>query len=468
MNFFRSIYVVLISSCFIILRVSGQDIKVPQNALFTHLLRDTIPVTYITLSDNPIIPVSGLFSNYGQQLVKSSSGLYLFINGTGRIYKVSDWDNHWVTFKRIDSTENYGYNFQAAKLIVRNQIFSFGGYGFFRFNGQLLYFTKQHEWDIHPLNKEIPFANNGKYIFYIKPNDDKFYWYVSEIDNSSTTYKEVLDSFYGLNISEKKVICLGKATTEIEKLLSNSDKNKLPTPYGIFFDSPYGNDVDYLLDIESNTVYESGVQYRIFANLLTSKKTDSGLKLFFYQNGFIYKSVYPFEKIDSVRLDMGLFKKTGKKVYEPISDSLFKKDIFSKAILWQVLFIISLIIILAQLFNKFKNRKRAQRHVQMNQAEAEILNDWEKGLLKEFIDKSKEMGYCSTEQLNSLLGVAQKSIETQKKARTDFITPVNQKLKEAFQTQKDIIIRTRAENDKRSYLYSISKENIHRIKRILE
>ncbi len=65
------------------------------------------------------------------------------------------------------------------------------------------------------------------------------------------------------------------------------------------------------------------------------------------------------------------------------------------------------------------------------------------------------------------MGVALKSIEIKKKARTDFITKVNHKLKQHFLLSDDIIIRNRSEEDKRSYLYSIDPDLIIKIKKML-
>lgn len=446
--------------------VSAENIRAPQNALLSHLLTDTIPVLYITYSPKAIIPIEGNFSDFGQQLVKTSKGLYIFIAGTGRVYKVTAWSDKWVDFTRLDSTNYFGYNFGAAKFIVNDTIYSFGGYGFWHFNGQLLHLTKQSEWDINPLNKEIAFLNNGFYPFQIGNDFKRFYWYAGNVSNSSVIENTILDSIYELDISQKRVTTLGKSALKMYDFLKNTHLQfQVITPYGILLDVPSENNKDFLLDISTNTVYETD-QERIFQNLLSSRqKTED--KVMFYQNGNIYSTEYPFNHIDSIKFDFSVFKKLELNVYLPIKNSNLFAGILTNFSLLQIIFFLIFSFSIVLFILRFKKLKPLINKTIKNEMDNELLSPLEKGLLKDFIDRLRATGNCTTEELNSLLGVSQKSIEIQKKSRTDFITRINQKLKDDFKLTEDIITRTRSENDGRSYLYSITAENIKRIKKIL-
>ena len=69
------------------------------------------------------------FNNSAHFLLKTPSGLFLNIEGTGRLYRIKQKGN-FIDFERIDSTYFSGYNFRSLLFNIGDSIYSFGGEGF--------------------------------------------------------------------------------------------------------------------------------------------------------------------------------------------------------------------------------------------------------------------------------------------------------------------------------------------------
>ncbi len=450
--------------------LSAQNVKVPQNALFRHLLRDTVQVSRITLSIDPIIPQPPPFQKNFQQLIKSKSGLYIFIDGTGRVFKAISWDNDWVNFERIDSTIFFGFNKGSQKFIIGDTIFSFGGYGFWHFNGSLSYFTLRKEWEMLPLNKEVPYFNINDRISSICQYDfinSKFYFSGIPIGQQTISNAQANDSFYVFDICKRHLTALGKSTFSKAEFVRYSANRKVETPYGILMDSPFDDNRDVILNIKDNSVYAS--ENRIIQQLIPSSAYTFN-NILFYQNGYLFVGSFPFTRIDSLKFDITKFKLVNTKIYTTSPSDvelsylfyLNKYDHYISAVI-----ICVLLYFVIYLYRTRKLVAKVDSNFEPTKV-AEILTSLEKQLLKQFVNKIEKNEYCSTEELNTLLGVALKSTEIKKKARTYFITKVNYKLKQHFSVSEDIITRNRSAEDKRSYLYSIPKKIISEVKELID
>jgi len=466
----RKLSCVIVFVLISIIILSAQNVKVPQNALLNHLLRDTTSVVNITLSQDPIIPQPSQFARNFQQLVKSKTGLYVFIDGTGRIYKATSWDDNWVNFNRIDSTIFFGFNRGSQKFIIRDTIFSFGGYGFWHFNGSLSYFTSRKEWEMVMLNKEIPYYNLNDRISSIAQydiNNSQFYFSAISIGQQTITNDIANDSFYVFDIHTRNLRALGKRLISKGDMARFAEPHKVETPFGILMDSPFDDNRDYILNIKDNLIYAS--ENRFMQQLIPSS-TYTINNLLFYQNGYLFASSFPFDKIDSLKFDISKFKLLSSKIYSTnkvgaVIDIKSKIFQFGFYILSTIVFI--LLFVIFYLFRAKKSSNKYSNHQDATKTD-ELLSSLEKQLLKQFISKIEKNQRCSTDELNNLLGVGLKSNEIKKKARTDFITKVNYKLRQHFSMSEDVIVRNRSDEDKRSYLYSISKDLIVKIKELLD
>ena len=154
----------------------GQEICIDNNPLFERLYTDTNSISAI---DNHEVKVQLKFlkfndkqiASYTQRLIKSKNKLYIVIDGTGRVYQATSSSKEKICFTRIDSTYFIGYNGNAIIFEQNDTLFSFGGGGFWRTNGQLRYFSKQnHEWNIFKINCLSKLIKKTSHLYYRPSN----------------------------------------------------------------------------------------------------------------------------------------------------------------------------------------------------------------------------------------------------------------------------------------------------------
>ena len=438
---------------FTLSKMEAQIIRVSQNELLKHVLRDTISIPHFIhvgpSKNTPLLPLKGIFKNYYQDWIKSKTGFYIIIQGSGQVFKAQKWDESVVEFQRIDSTEYFGYNFGSINFFIKDSLLSYGGYGFWHRNGVLRYLDDRNQWDRIKLNKEYPVLTD-EYSF--NNDQSKLFFYLNLTGSDVVTDDPIIDSFFVLDVRTKNVNTLGKAKIDMKPFIDNFS---ILTPYGRFYTNPLNTGANILLDIQNNTIYETITKgSNDYTQYLLKVSNDADKGVIFYQNGYIYASPSPFDKIDSIKFDITTFKKINQKIYSDLNT--FQNDI-SKSI------VITLILLLFTSLGYFlytKNKlvqKKAKRKLEFKESD-NLFTDLEIGFLRELINRSGKKGYCTTDEINSLLGVAQKTIEIQKKARTDFITRINQKYKDNFKKIDMLIVRERSEKDKRSFYYSIDAE----------
>jgi hypothetical protein len=84
-----------------------------------------------------------------------------------------------------------------------------------------------------------------------------------------------------------------------------------------------------------------------------------------------------------------------------------------------------------------------------------IFSDFEKAFLNKLASKRGKQ--LDIEALNYLLGLSKKSIEIQKKNRSEFLNKLDQKLRDLLHTEEVLIIRVKDEADKRIFLYKLNE-----------
>ena len=440
--------------------IDAQTIRIPQNQLLSHILKDSTPISNFIhvgpAKNTPLLPLKGIFKNFDQEWVKATNGFYIIIQGSGQVYKAEKWNKKYVDFQRIDSTEYFGYNFGGLNFFFKDSLLSYGGYGFWHRNGVLRYFDKKNEWDRIKLNKEVPFLSED-YTF----NNDhsKFFFYLNQTGNDAISENPVIDSFYEVDVRSKLVKTLGKSNIDMKPFVNQFS---ILTSFGRFYTDPLNTGTNFLLDFENNTIYETiNKGSNDYAQYLLNVSTNAEKGVIFFQNGFLYASPSPFEKIDSVKFDLSTFNNTHKKIYSELNSS--QKD-FSKLFTLTLYMLVGILVVTISYF-VYSIKKDQKLSVipeilkQPNEEKESLFTHLEKGFIKELLNRSEKKGYCTTDEINNILGVTQKTIEIQKKARTDFITRINYHFKQYYKTEANLIVRERSEKDKRSFLYSINKEN---------
>jgi LPXTG-motif cell wall-anchored protein len=156
-------------------------------------------------------------------------------------------------------------------------------------------------------------------------------------------------------------------------------------------------------------------------------------------------------QLDSVKITMADFTSMDRGFYVPEREDESKYGIAIIGIL-----ILGGIIFFVRRRKKLKTKKEDQLD------EINGIGDFksiELDLIEKIYNRSLEGKSYSVEDINAALGLSKKSLEIQKKIRTETINRINHRFKIIFNTEDELIERIRLEEDRRYYKYIISEEN---------
>ena len=397
-----------------------------------------------------LIKLENTFQGYEQFFVRNKTGSYILIDGTGRIYKATSKSNDTVYYSRIDSTHFYGYNGGAINFTYHDTIFSFGGGGFWRVNGQLRYYSeKYHEWDILPLNEEVPTTNA---LSYYDTLNSEIYYLQIPLTNNATNISTKGYFIFKLNLKNRTNEKLGEIKNEFVNLfLSKVGYNyvQLPSLKAVMVN--FDGENQYLIDFINNKSYKLNnkeIQKKFYGNSKNIHNTYP-----FEKNSWIYftRNDDPTMQLDSVKITIADFAPMNTGFYEPEVDNESKYGIATIGILT-----LGGIIFFVRRRKKIKTTKEDQED------ETNGIGDFksiELDLIEKIYNRSLEGKSYSVEDINAALGLSKKSLEIQKKIRTETINRINHRFKIILDTEDELIERIRLEEDRRYYKYIISEEN---------
>lgn len=395
----------------------SQTKKITSNPLLEYLYHTkNSEIMVRLLNEQMYLP----YQNYKEQkvvktIIKNKTGLFTLILGTGQVFKVIEANKQEVTLQRIDSTIFFGNNFFSFDFSYKDTIFSFGGYGFWRFNGQLRYFTNGGEWNVHRLNQEI--ALNSELIF-LNEKQGCIYYLQTPIKQETTNETISNYSVYKLNIKLRTNEYLG-SFTHSEILLTYKNVFAAPALGGLVLQ----NATEWnLLDLEHNRIYKL-TNKRIIDWLMpsSSKSYDAyfmtGNKLFSYSR---YE-----DNLRSIEMSMRDFQILPNRIYHS------KKIIATNNLLILLMFC----VILIPFATFFIIKKLKTREISYINDNVEFIQETENGftkmeliLIDAIISKYNVDSPMSVVDLNHLLGLSKKSLEVQKKTRREVLNKINQNL----------------------------------------
>jgi hypothetical protein len=97
----------------------------------------------------------------------------------------------------------------------------------------------------------------------------------------------------------------------------------------------------------------------------------------------------------------------------------------------------------------------------------ELLEERERSLLEFLFNHSADERLTSIEEINKVVGVQHRSIEIQKRMRSDLIGSINQKLGIVTRDAKPVVDKQRSEFDKRSFEYFIHPAHMELVEKII-
>jgi hypothetical protein len=380
-------------------------------------------------------------------LIKDKNGLFALLDGTGQVFKATNLDKENITFTRIDSTQFYGNNFAAINFSYKGTIYSFGGYGFWNLNGQLRHFTPGAEWVIDKVNKTYGTVNS----FYNYQRKTSKIYYVEFKWLAESTYSNIIDNTiieFDLNNKENKII--GKLNPQID-LAFQYFSIDIPSLSGTL---GFNKGEIFLYNFSANKVYKL-INKNIKDELIS--KANFEIQTTFEENGKLFYSFNNDTALRSLPISMSDFKEEP----YPFYISTYNENDICLLILILFLTISATLIFV---YTKRNKRKNASATIHMEETYSMDLNSnefnsIEIALIDKLIQKSNKDAHLTVDELNTILGIKKKTIEIQKRVRTEAINRINHKFNINFNQASTFIERTRSKDDRRYFNYIINEEN---------
>jgi len=402
----------------------------------------------------PILSESDLKKKFDRQmLIKSQNKLILIPEGTGMVLQATASTAKTILFTRIDSSLYDGYNFRAINFMYKDTLYSFGGYGFWKNNGQLRYFSN-NEWLIQPISKEI-FGPTD--ITYLDVQNGNLFYLSTEYENQAERNSKANMTnvnIVKLNLTNKENTISGKIKNEFGNIIldgksiwNSASLNGIVVRY---------NQKVILLDFLNNRIYNSKTS-KIFNHLFANEQHEPN---FIFEN---HDTVYYVRSndIDSLyhfSVNRSDFESEGIQFYTPTeSTNGNRKKLFWVMGICLILGCSWLIIRKKISKQTTPNSNPINTYSNLNDTSSDVLkfNEFENHIIEAIIKEK----ILTVESINHILGLSKKSLEIQKKSRNDVIHRINHKFKILGSVDQDFIERIRSEEDKRYFKYHINKQN---------
>ena len=419
--------------------------KIEDGAISSFQLIPTTPLFWPPDLDLPRSE-SARFINY----ISWRQKIYLNPSGTGQLYEWTGKQNNPLT--RVDSSNLSGYNFGAFHFIHEDTLFSLGGYGYWQHNGHLRYYSeKGAEWNIQKLQQDVSVGLAGAFGLWYDQEQSGIYYlqgdltgegYYSEDSNSSEYSSPVTAWLLDLRNSGwvKKGIMNKKWLNVFlkGKKIGHTEQGEL-----VFYNE---NNVYnfYLIDYKSNSVaiINSLLTQEVIGLLLAdpygeitkfSWADKSGIHIGPFRDKFL---VFKPEEKDLIRFNEPLI----------ISDHATAYSILKQGILIIFLILIGFVLGGLWFFQKNKRPKLTSLELLFNPFESALVSAMTENPEKPFI----------AEDINLILNTDKKSIEIQKKYRSETIKGVNEKCHKFLDNQEPLILQNRLESDRRQFEYLLN------------
>lgn len=442
-------------------------------------------------------PWSDDFKSGGQELIRTDSNLYVFIQSTGRIYKAVKKDSLYIQFKRIDSTLAMFYNIGSYQFSDGEDLYSYGGYGFWKNNGLLRkYNFRQGQWDVVPLNKEIIAQIVPAAFIWYDPVKRKLHVPFQQIVNEGV--KQIRHDV-GLIDKASWVLDLATKTWETEGTVHPTvlltAKNAHPVMHYSSTDGLMLESIGQFiwLDYRSNTFGQSGndpILQTFFRNFIRYDLSfRSGDSLFFYnsqdqssdtiyigslkplvENAIIEsKSRIPLAFAGIVITGFAALilirsQKRKKKVLYPEQVEIPSEE------LHEVILQTNVQAIEATNEDLYQTKSETGDKIDISvddDVKMMVFNPTEKDLILLCLDRSEAGGFADLDEINHVLGIKNKNKGLQKKVRSEVFNSVNNKFREYSRSNSGLIESVRNKNDKRYFDYFIETRNFSSIRALL-
>jgi len=408
--------------------------------------------------DNHIIPVLGtLYAPNGQEIIMDDKLIYVNIQQTGFVYQLFSQNDSLLEFRRIDRTININYNIGCYNFIHQDQLYSYGGYGFWKTNGHIRQFNAMDkQWDIVPMNDEI-FSNGYR-------------WYSNKVEKLFVPFQSIINSglkfipenelesqweSYYLDLKLKAWFKLGVLDPSVRKIFGE-DKN--PTA---FLSVNNGflhiiNDEIYYFNFIDNKIYKS----------IKPNYNQFFIRRFGFRNVFEYKGQIYFYYASRGQFETVPFNLSN---FELLKFPIWRRNTGSDKYVAFVLLFIIIIFFITRYFKQKIQQKIVLSQLKHLKAKSvsQAFVGTEISLIDMLLQASLANNKIEIHQINHVLGIKDKNVGLQKKVRSGVINGINDKYQIITNGPNPLIVSIRKEDDKRFLEYFILPSEVREIQKII-
>ena len=333
---------------------------------------------------------------------------------------------------RLDLSSFHGASYHRTLFAWQNKLYQLGGYGFYETHNNLIYFEKNsREWLYQPTHGQVPLFING--ITFL--HNDKIYSF-NNIKGGNNAEKNTVDS--NLYVLDLNKMIWEKYEIPDKKLII--DAGYIQTN-GYFWYHNQGYSV---------IVNKKELKYLVLEN----KKV--GCSICFEVEYQINNALY-FKWPSSSMMVEGYCKINLDSIwvtYPESQISLIPKNIDINAqkqsnSIWLFIILFSILSLGVFLLFKYGKKKLKNNSVELINEDFDIQNTNTEILQLKITDLNKDI--LSMEELDIVLEINHLTLESRKLRRYRYLTELN-KMYPGF------IVRTKDEQDKRKFLYLITKQ----------
>ncbi|MFD3409183.1 hypothetical protein SKC37_10970 [Aquirufa sp. HETE-83D] len=390
--------------------------------------------------------------------INQSSTYYLTIHCTGQVYQL---DKSTWSLKRLDQTFFRGANCKSSVFMRGDDIYSFGGYGFWKSTNLITkYDFVAKEWLSIAADGDVPASIFDGMAGY-SPKKDRFYL-LSTVDMNDTEKKTAFNRDYGIyeyDFFNQKFTRLGEIKLEIVLNFLDSKETKpfvFNGRYFIISDKPnkeFAYDTMFFIDLEDNfKVYQWKNPHRIYLNAQRGDDTEAYMHVsgdsLVWSNNLVKASMdEPGHTVVSIKTLLNEAEYIG-----TLDEGSWVEDF---SILLMVLGAGLVVGLVFEIFRRVRRNKLKKSIRFMLGANERLFLD--------FLILNYEQGFVNGHQIIAFFGKHKSSPESQRQFRAKLIENFTKMLGLIFVDQEILDIQL-DEQDQRMFTYRLQPEAYKKLK----
>lgn len=398
------------------------------------------------------------------QIIRKGNEIFILIDGTNHLYRLIE-NADQTTMQRVDRAVFAGHNFNSFKFLLHDSLYSIGGFGFNHYNGLLLkYEPNTSDWQHQTLNKEILIEFNSIPGIWLDQDEGVVYKIgvrnLYSPDSTEAEQENLSSALHLLNLKKRKWLQKGVVNSQSGDFINQSVRISWhPSGELILAKNASGKRI-YLVDYKNNQIrpLKMWASEKISASFSDSVEDFRGRFLVWHNQ----------DSINILRSD-GILRKHQLSSHEfaaPLAPIWNEKRMsisedlniyLAGFFLFGCGMLVAAILFIRKRKSSIIPEAKLQSESIFTRSELEILQVLQSSVRKELLP----------DEVNELLGTSKKTIEVQKKQRSDAIKGINEKYRRLSNTSDNLIIQERLSDDRRQVRYLLNPAALEKLKNIV-